>query len=258
MDRFNQTIANFFSLDKDCILKDESYIVVENKEKEIYCILNYDKKDNFYINDGIYINFFKKDNSSFVTLEFYEKGICTTEYVNFGFDDIKTEYDNYMNCDDKEIQYKTLTFVSNKNNRILEIAIILEYKCIISVSQYLNRKDFDDLISELLNTPKAEIDLDGVTHYILKNIDSKLVVDTTSIEKWDEDLLKDSLILDFCYSDQTISIGKYKDNEYIGVHSSVVKNIEKNENTLIIYPENKSYKIEIILEPVLKIRSIFY
>ncbi len=258
MTKFNQKIAKFFSLDKDCILKDKIYISVENKEKEIYYILDYNKKDDFYINEGIHIEFLKKDNSNFVTLEFYEKGICTTEYVNFEFDDIKTEYDNYINCNDKEIQYKTLTFVSNKNNSILAISINFEDKCIISVNQSLNRKDFDDLISKLLNTSKAEIDDDGFTHYILKNIDNKLVVDTTPIDNWDDNLLEDSLILDFCWGDQTISIGKYKDNEHIGVHSFVVKDIQKYENTLIVYPENKSSKIEIILEPVLKIKSIFY
>ncbi len=258
MDKFNQKFAKFFSLDKDCILKDESHIVVENKDTEICFILKYNKKKNFHINEGMHIELLKKDNSNFVTLEFYEKGICTTEYVNFEFDDIKIEYNYYINDQEKEVQYKTLSFVSNKNNRILTIGIYFDYKCIISIVESLKRKEFNGLISKLLNTSEAEIDDDGVNHYILKNIDNKLVVDTTPIENWNDDLLKDSFILDFYYADQTISIMKYKDNESIGNHNFVVKNIERIENTLIIYSENNSSKIEIILEPVLKIKNIYY
>lgn len=256
MDKLNQEIADFFNLDKSHISNNENHILVENNDNLLHCDLQNNGLDNFNIINGIHIKLFRRDGLSFATLGFYENGICTTEYLNFEYDEIQSEYDYYINDHNKKIQFKTLSFISLKTSRVLKIQVTFEDKCQISVGDYLLKSDLDDVISNLLNTSKAEIDLDGVTHYILKNIDNKLVVDSTPIDKWDDDLLKDCLVLDFCYTDQTIGIQKYHDNQSIGMYNFVVRNIERNDNTLIIYPIGLSSRFEIVLEPILKIRRI--
>ncbi len=200
---------------------------------------------------GVFFNVDRKDDESFVNMYFYENGVCISEYVDFSFESIETNIE-----EEDEIEYKRISFIpKEKNKRVLSLDISPDFSV---MNRFNPPVDFNKILAELLDTSEAETDEDGINHYILKNSHGEFVVEAIPIEKWEEEVYEDSVILSYSYVEQNITVSQYKNRKYIGgCNGFSLGNIKKEEDALLFYSKDKGFSgMKIDLKPFIKIRHI--
>lgn len=108
----------------------------------------------------------------------------------------------------------------------------LEYRGKLATMREFDIKvpgNLNKIFSNIFNK-SAEIDENGLYHYLLEEKDDNLIVDTTHITKWDTIDLSNKLILDY-NEDSLFSLTWFKEGrDLISINHIVISNIEYRTN----------------------------